>query len=380
MNITRTLLIPIALLLPACSKAIASPAINPEPQLNTSQVTLTAVNPIANTPGPTLPSSPTRQPAIELLPALQVITPGNARQVRLLRTLNIPGYKPSSVSQCSISFSPDGNLLAGVCDYSPAPVWEVISGELKYSLLDQPSHEVAVAFSPKGDVLVVAGFSGEIRLFDAITGEALEALAALPSQVWELAFNPVGEQLAASTFSTGVFLTCFPHGELIWNHGERGRVCMLSVAFSPDGTRLAAGGVATGVMLLEVESGKVTAELPVPAPVGDLAYSPDGKWLATGSDDNKIRLWDTTDNSLAETLVGHTGFVNGVTFSPDGSLLISGSHDRKVGIWDFQTGQNLQFLEGHKDVVLRLAINPAGTLIASVSWDGTVKLWGVLAK
>jgi WD40 repeat protein len=72
--------------------------------------------------------------------------------------------------------------------------------------------------------------------------------------------------------------------------------------------------------------------------------------------------------------------VNGVAFSPDGKWLASGSHDKKVGIWDVQNGQMLKMLEGHKAEVLRVAINSAGTLIASISWDGTVRLWGIVEK
>jgi WD40 repeat protein len=365
------------LFLSACSTSIPSATSTPFTQLTLTNVSVPTKIPPSGVPAPTTTSTPTLAPTLEPLPALQPITADNAHRLELLRTLPIPGYKPSSISQCSLAFSPDGALLAGVCDYSTIPVWDVLDGKLKYTLLDEASHEVSIVFDPTGEVLAVGGFSGEIRLFDVLTGKALPGYATLPSQVWDLDFSPAGDQLVASSFSTGAFLLKYPGGEQIWSNGERGRVSVLSVAFSSDGSQVALGRITSGLMILAQKDGSMITELHIPAPVGDVAYSPNGQWLASGSDDNKIRLWAAADYSLANTLVGHSGFVNGVAFSPDSSLLISGSHDHKIGVWDVSSARRLIFLEGHDNAVLRLDFNPSGTLIASISWDGTVRLWGV---
>jgi WD40 repeat protein len=365
------------LFLSACSSSIPSATSTPFTQPTLTNVSVPTKIPPSGVPAPTTTSTPTLALTLESLLALLPITADNAHQLELLRTLPIPGYKPSSVSQCSLDFSPDGALLAGVCDYSTIPVWDVLSGKLKYTFLDEASHEVSIVFDPTGEVLAVGGFSGEIRLFDVLTGKALPGYATVPSQVWDLAFSPTGDQLAASTFSTGAFLFEYPGGEQIWSNGERGRVSVLSVAFSSDGSQVALGRITSGLMILAQKDGSKITELHIPAPVGDVAYSPDGQWLASGSDDNKIRLWAAADYSLANTLIGHSGFVNGVAFSPDSSLLISGSHDHKIGVWDVSRAMRLIFLEGHENTVLRLDFNPSGTLIASISWDGTVRLWGV---
>jgi len=377
---THPVLVVLGLFLAACSNATATTITPPPTQPATSNAVLPTEKLTPTAPSPTATASQTPEPTLEPLPALHVITTDNAREVVALRTLQIPDFRMSSVSQCSLSFSPDGSLLAGVCDYSTAPVWEVESGRLRYTLLIEASHEVAVAFNPQGDVLAIGGFSGEIRLFDPSSGKEVKNLAKLPSQIWDLNFNPSGDQLAAATFSTGVFVTTLARGELLWSHGEQGHMGVLSTDYSPDGSSLAFGRISSGIMVMEATTGETIAETLIPVPVGDVRYSPDGRWLATASDDNKIRLWNTTDYSLEQTLVGHTNFVNGVVFNPDGSLLVSGGHDRKVGIWDVQNGEALKFLEGHQNAVLRVAINPEGTLIASISWDGTVRLWGVIEK
>lgn len=309
-----------------------------------------------------------------------MITSENASEVEILRTLQIPDFRMSSVSQCSLSFSSDGSLLVGVCEYSTAPVWDMRSGQLRYTLLEKASHEVAVAFRPDGDGLIIGGFSGEIRLFDPTTGVAKGVISTLSSQVWDLAFNPTGDQLAAATFRSGVYLASYPGWEMVWMQGEQERLGVLSVDYAPDGSDIAFGKISSGVTVVEAKTGTTLTNLHLPVPVGDVAYSPNGRWLATGSDDNKIRLWNTSDYSLARSLDGHTNYVNGVAFNPDSRLLVSGSHDHKVGLWDVETGRLLKTLEGHEDVVLRVAVNPEGSMIASISWDGTVRLWGVVER
>jgi WD40 repeat protein len=168
-------------------------------------------------------------------------------------------------------------------------------------------------------------------------------------------------------------------GQLLW--ASQGIQGILSVSFSPDGSRIAYGtrlGVRAGV--LDGASGEMVTQFQEPKNnVGDITYSPTGKMLAAGCDDNKIYLWNGDNFELSGEFSGHEGYVNGVAFSPDGSLLASGSHDKTVGIWDVKAQKQLELLPGHEDVVLRVAFNSQGTLLGSISWDGTVKLWGIVS-
>jgi WD40 repeat protein len=304
------------------------------------------------------------------------ITFANAKDVRLLRTLPIPEFATSSISQCSVDFSPDGVKLAGVCYKNTAPVWDVSSGRLLFSLAESPSHTVAVSFSPDGQTIALGDYAGKIGLYSAVTGELIQAFNPLSSAVWELDHSPSGDKLASASFYSGMHLWDIANREPLWNYGETDMLRVLSVDYDPTGETIACGTLSNGVMIVNAKTGQRIKHLPLPVPVGDVAFSPDGRWLAAGSDDNKIRLWRTSDYELEKTLEGHTGYVNGVTFSPDGRLLVSGSHDKQVGIWDIQSGQP-KLLEGHQGVVLRVDMNSSGALIASISWDGTVRLWGV---
>jgi WD40 repeat protein len=178
------------------------------------------------------------------------------------------------------------------------------------------------------------------------------------------------------------------------------------IALSPDGTQLATGHKDGEVRLWQVADGKLLFRfLGHSSTVWCLSFSPDGKMLASGSFDNTIRLWQDETENIGEgernlspirntlSFIGHGNWVWGIAYSPDGKILASGSSDRTVKLWDISTGNCLTTLQGHTDIVHTVAFSPipltspflrgtgggsqGGVILASGSADRTVRIWNI---
>jgi WD40 repeat protein len=160
---------------------------------------------------------------------------------------------------------------------------------------------------------------------------------------------------------------------------------ILAVAFSPDGKLLATGDVNHEIHLWQVSDGRQLLSCQIEEGwVWSVAFSPDGRWLASSAN-RTVKLWDVQTGACVQTFGGYSDRVFSVAFSPDGRLLATGSEDHLVRIWDVRTGTLLQVLAGHADEVRSVAFSPielrltpqapATIVLASGSFDGTVRLW-----
>ncbi|WP_414582614.1 NB-ARC domain-containing protein [Scytonema sp. PCC 10023] len=151
-----------------------------------------------------------------------------------------------------------------------------------------------------------------------------------------------------------------------------------SVAFSPDGKLLATGDTNNEIRLYQVADGKQLLTCKGHTGwVWPVTFSPDGCTLASGSQDQTVKLWDVSTGQCLTTLDEHNGGIWSVAFSPDGHMLASGSEDQTVKLWDTSTRQCLKTLSGHSNRVTSVAFSPDGHILASGNDDQTVRLWNV---
>jgi WD40 repeat protein len=158
-----------------------------------------------------------------------------------------------------------------------------------------------------------------------------------------------------------------------------------SIAFSPGGQLLAIGQN-NGIALLDPATGNPVHPFKrTPAPVPDLAFSPDSQRLySAGASDRWLKAWEVAGETPILEIPNYTSANATVAVSSDGRRLASDGFDKKtnahtVKIWDAQTGTDLRTLKGHGGFVWKVAFSPDGRYLASGSWDSTVRVWDLKA-
>ena len=231
----------------------------------------------------------------------------------------------------------------------------------------------SLAFSPDGMTLVSGSFDKTVRLWDVTTGKQLRTLKEYANRIYSIALHPDGKTFVSINGGTNnVYLWDIATGEQLWMLKGNST----SVAFNPDGKLLASGSDDNTVRLWDAATGKHLATLEGHTrTVNSVTFSPDGKTLASGSNDETVRLWDLHTGELLHTLKGHTWKVDSVAFSPDGRMLASGSWDGTTLLWYTATGEQLWTLKGNGGLVSTVAFSPDGKVLASGGTDTSVRLW-----
>jgi WD40 repeat protein/DNA-binding SARP family transcriptional activator len=273
--------------------------------------------------------------------------------------LNVPGVGGS------LDWSPDGTIFVteGPEDTGVVDIRDAETGKSLRSFHGHDFDVNDIAFSRDGSMLATTGDDGAARVWDPISGEELGSFQD-PTNVgvWGPTFSPDGSFLAAS----------WPDGVRIFDLATRKTIreigavpSPLHTSFSPDGEKIAISSeaaltavvvdVSSGEELFSLEGHKLTLK--------DVAWSPDGRWIATSSNDGSARLWAAGTGTSRFALLGHAATVQDLEWSPDSTRLVTGSDDGTAKVWLITEG-------GPRDL-LSLSAQDTRSGIRAVSFSPT---------
>lgn len=320
----------------------------------------------------------------------------------------------------SVAFSPDGKTAVSGSDDQTIKFWEVDTGRCLKTVKGHNNWVWSVDFSPTGQQLASANEDHTVRLWQVETGHCTHILEGHSGRVWSVSYSPQGQLLASGSDDQTIRFwrvegsasqrgSSNPVGRCIKTlRGQTGPVRL--VVFSPDGLLLASNSGDRTVKLWDTSS--LYAEKPDRSQLGritagrsgewvsgqclaifeghegrvfSIAFSPDaaglnGQLLATGSEDQTIRLWDATTGACLNVLKGHTKPIETITFSPNGETIASGSDDGTVRLWNRQTGDCRSTFTPGVGRVLSLAFSPDSTLMAIGGSNQTAVLWDTVTN
>ncbi len=275
----------------------------------------------------------------------------------------------------SIAVSPDGKLVASGAEDKLIHLWDISSGEIRKTLEGHRQPVKYLEFSADGKFLLSAAAT-EIRIWDLGQGKWRDYKKHV-THVYNVTFNHDATMFLSTSLKASFVMWDREKAEVI--HEFRGHTrSALVAAWSPDMRWIASGSGDQSIRIWETANLETVHNISAHGGnIYSLHFNPDSKLLASCSMDENIKLWDVETGKINRLLEGHEYAVVFVRFSPDGKYLLSASYDRSVKLWEIATGKCIYTFVDQEDAIYAAQFNPAGDKIISCSNDGTVVVYGM---
>ncbi|KAF8553455.1 WD40 repeat-like protein [Imleria badia] len=277
----------------------------------------------------------------------------------------------------ALTYLPDGQrVVTGSLD-GTVKVWNVGNGEQERTSMEHKDEVESLVVTRDGTKIISGDTGGRIKVWDVESHELVREWTH-KGRCFMIAVSPDDRLIAVGDDDVGIYTM---EGKQVNNikvtvNDSEG---LRSVSFSPDGKKLACGtdddiyvyDVDTGTLVLRPLKGHKDS-------VFSVLWSRDGSRLFSESDDKTIRCWNSdTGEQIGQPWTGHTHWIRSLSLSPDESILASASWDETVRFWDATSGQPVGQPLQHDEGVTAVCFSPSGEFVASAGWGGKLYLWRV---
>jgi WD40 repeat protein len=287
------------------------------------------------------------------------------------RLLTLEGQREKAV--CA-AINPGARLVVTGATDGTIMTWNLSRCERSLSLPGNGSRVNAAQFSPDGKWILTAGSDTGAKIWDE-TGTLVATLGGHEGGIDRATFDPVGTRIATISSEGEIGLWSVPDWKCL--HMVRDAQ-VTGAAFSSDGERLLMTASERYAELFKIASWEPLASIEERTALRSVAFSPNGKFLAIGSEDGTIDLRDGHTGAFIRLLWAHSGAVSSMQFSVDSTRLVTAGSDSTALIWRISDGQVISAMEGHTKAIRMARFNADGSRIVTASDDKTARIW--LAK